>query len=92
LRDLAYPEEFRKTNRPTNRHPSNGLFLQYNPGKLATERLNHSGFHEARNDGVTVASAGRHANHLHLPSDNHARPHHTIFYRPDALPDDQPTV
>jgi len=38
-------------------------------GKLASERLNQSGFNKARDDGVAVASAGRYANHLHLASD-----------------------
>ena len=50
-------------------------------------------FNDARDDGVTVASFGPYTNNLH-----HARertmpaPHHSIFYRPDALPDAKPTV
>ena len=46
--------------------------------------------------GVAVASARPHANHIctKLQTHNHglAAPHHSIFYRPDALPDAQPTV
>ena len=37
-----------------------------------------------------VASAGRHANNLHLTPDR--SPYHSFFYRPDSLPDAQPTV
>jgi len=36
--------------------------------KMAAETLNQSGFNEARDDGVAVASAGPYANHLyHTP-------------------------
>jgi len=40
---------------------------------------------------VAVASAGPHANHLHLAPEGEPL-HHSIFYRPDTLPDAQPTV
>jgi len=36
-----------------------------------------------------VASAGPYANNLHLTPDT-PTPRHSIFYRPDALPDAQP--
>jgi len=36
------------------------------PGKAAPERLTILDFNKARDDGVAVASAGPHANHLHL--------------------------
>jgi len=50
-------------------------------------------FNEARDDGVAVASAGPYANHLHLAADRQPRQHLiNLFYRPDALPDAQPTV
>ena len=42
-----------------------------------------------------VASAGPYANNLHLALDRQPHQHlitHSIFYRPDALPDAQPTV
>jgi len=39
------------------------------PGQPAPEKLNKSGFNEVKDDGVAVASAGPHANHLHLASD-----------------------
>ena len=51
-------------------------------------------FNEASNDGLAVASAG----HMHiicnsLRTDNHASTSPlNFFYRPDALPDAQPTV
>jgi len=38
-----------------------------------------------------VASAGPYANNLHLAPDNHASTPPLSFYRPDALPDAQPT-
>jgi len=44
----------------------NSLFFQDILGKPAPERLNQSGFDEARDDGVAVASAGPYSNHLHL--------------------------
>jgi len=49
--------------------PCNGLFSRrtwvsrHQKGKTNLE------FNEARDDGVTVASAGPHANHLHVASD-----------------------
>jgi len=40
-----------------------------------------------------VASAEAYANNLHLATDiTTSTPHHSIFYRPDALHDTQPTV
>ena len=46
--------------------------------------------------GVTVASAGPYAVHSHLDPDRGRlttpAPHHSIFHRPDALPDAQPAV
>jgi len=51
-------------------------------------------FNEARDDGVAVASAGPYfkscapcSRQITMPS-----PQHSIFYRPHALPDTQPTV
>jgi len=41
---------------------------------------------------VAVASAGPYANHFHLRQITTPAPHHSIFYRPNALPDAQPTV
>jgi len=41
--------------------------LSGQPGKPAPESLNQSvNFNEARDNGVAVASAGPHVNHLHL--------------------------
>jgi len=45
--------------------------------------------------GMAVASAGPYANNLHLAAlqtDNHTNTPSLSFYRPDALPDAQPTV
>jgi len=52
-------------------------------------------FNEETDDGMAEASAGQYANHLHLTDNRQITmpaPHHSIFYRLDALPDVQPTV
>jgi len=59
-------------------------FFQDNLGKPAPERQNHSGYNEARDDGVAEASAGSCANDLHLASDTGRQltmpaPHHSSF-------------
>ena len=41
---------------------------------------------------MAVASAGPYANNLHLAADNHTNTSSLNFYKPDALPDAQPTV
>jgi len=41
---------------------------------------------------MAMASAGSYANHLHLAPDNHASTSLLNFYRPNALPDAEPTV
>jgi len=74
----------------------NGLFFRttwisrYQKGKT---RLDSN---EARDEwglGLTVSSAGPHANKLHLATDRSPHQHLiTQFYRPDAVPSDQPTV
>ena len=49
-----------------------------------------------RDDEVEVASGGPYANHLHLTPESRQittpSPHHSIFYRPDTLPDAKPTA
>jgi len=64
---------------------------QDNLAKLAPERLNQSGFNEARDDAMTAASAepepyaksfAPHSRQITMPA-----PHHLIFYMPDALPE-----
>jgi len=48
---------------------------------------------KARDDGVAVASAGPNANNLHFVPESRKItmriPHHSIFYRLDALPNAQ---
>jgi len=39
-----------------------------------------------------VASPGPHAKNLHLAPDKHTNTPSLSFYRPDALPDAQPTM
>jgi len=71
----------------------NGLFSRttwvsrYQKGKT-TPDLN-----EARGFGMAVASAESYASYLHLaPDRNHTNTPLFNFYRPDPLPDIQPTV
>jgi len=49
-------------------------------------------FNEARDDGVKVASSGSYAKHFSLKQITTPVPHHSIFYRSDALPDTQAIV
>jgi len=41
---------------------------------------------------VAVASARPHANHLHIAPDTATPALHKFFYRPDTIPDAQPTA
>jgi len=67
--------------------------FQDNLGKSAPERLTILDFTGTRDDGVAVASAGPYANHSHLaPEITTPAPHHSFFFRPDALPAAQPTA
>jgi len=80
----------------TDRHPFNGVF-QDNLGKPAPQRLNQNwilikqemmGWQWHQLDHVQIICTS-------LQSDNHASissSYHSIFHRPDALPDAQPTV
>jgi len=63
-------------------------------GKAAPERLNQSGFSEARDDEVAVTSVGPYARHLHLTSVRQPRQHliTQFFYRLDVLPNAEPTA
>jgi len=68
-------------------------FFQDNLGKPAPERQTILDYNEAKDDGVAVESDGPckssalHSRQITVPA-----PHHSIFYRPDTLPDTQPTV
>jgi len=74
-----------------DRHQFNGLFSGTFSVGRHQKRQTILDFNEARDDGV--ASAGPYAKHLHLaPNRYHASTSPLNFYRPDALPDTQPTV
>jgi len=65
-------------------HPFNGPF----PGQPVYASIRKEtirDFSEARDDGMTVASAGPHANHLNLAPD-HASTSTLSFYMSDSLP------
>jgi len=48
---------------------------------------------EAEMMGIAVASAEPYASYLHFaPEDNQASTAHSDFYKPDAIPDTQPTA
>ena len=75
-----------------NKHRFNGLFSR--PTWLTGTRIKSNWIlMKQEMMGVAVASAGPHANHLHLDQTaNRASTSSLIFCRPDALPDNQPTV
>jgi len=76
----------------TNKHPFNGLFsrttwvIQHQKGRTILD------FNEARDDGVAVESVGLYTGHVHLTANRQPRQHIINFYRPDGLPDTQPTA
>ena len=62
------------------------------PRSAGTRKVNQSGFYWSKRQWVAAASAGPYAS-LHLaPNDTMPAPHHSVFYRPDALPAAQPTA
>jgi len=73
--------------------PFNGLFTSTTWVSWHLKGLINLDFDEARDDGTAMASAGTYTNLLHLaPDRHHATTSSLDFYRPDALPDTQPTV
>jgi len=77
----------------TNEHPFSGLFSRNNLGKPAPERLNQTGKEITgwqTGSGIswaTCTSLALCSRQITIPA-----PQHFIFYRPDALPDAQPTM
>ena len=59
----------RLTTFTTDRHPLNGLFSRTTSVSWHQKGQTILDFNEAKYDGVTVASAGPYANHLHLTPD-----------------------
>jgi len=84
---------FTHTHTHTHTHLM-ALFRDY-PGEPVPERLNQSGFHWSKRQWEAVASAGL-LGHMQvctsLQTDNRPASHHSVFYRPDALPAAQPTA
>jgi len=77
-----------------DRHPFNSSFPKQ-LHKPASERLNQSGFWWSKKwrggsviSWIICKSSGRRSRQITTP----APPHHSIFHRPDALPDAQPTA
>jgi len=72
---------------------SSTLVSHLTPDKRPFSRttwVNHSGFNEAKDDGVAVASSRPYANHLHFTPDRyHASLIAQFFYRLHALPSNQ---
>jgi len=81
----------------TTLHSFNGLFFQDNLGKPAPEKQNHSGKTNldlleqetvSGNDiSWAICTSAPRARQITMPV-----PHHSVFYRPDALPAAQPTA
>ena len=64
------------------------------PGWAGTRNVKPVGFYWSKRQWLAVASAGPYAS-LHLARSRQITmptPHHSVFYRPDALPAAQPTV
>jgi len=66
-------------------------FFQDNLGKAAPKGKTILDFNEARDDGISVASARPYANHLHLALDR-IEITTPATHRPGALPGTPPTV
>jgi len=79
-------------NRDTHTHPFNGPFSgttqvsQYQKGKTNLD------FTEARDSKWQWHQLGHTQVCTSLQTDNHSHTHHSVFYRLDALPADQPTA
>jgi len=76
----------------THTHPFNGPFSgtthvsRYQKGKTDVD------FNEARDSEWQWHQLGHMQVCTLLQTDNHTSTHHSVFYRPDALPAAQPTV
>ena len=76
----------------THTHTFNGPYSgttrvsRYQKGKTNLD------FTEARNSEWQWHQLGHMQVCTSLQTDNHATPHHSVFYRPDALPATQPTA
>ena len=76
----------------THTHPFNGPLSwttqvsRYQKGKINLD------FTEARDSEWQWHQLGHMQIYTSLQTNNHAAPHHSVFYRPDALPAAQPTV
>jgi len=76
-----------------NKYPLNNLFSRTTWASRHQKGKTILDSNEARHDGAAVESAGPYASHLHLAPIRWPCQHLiTHFYRPDALPDAQPTV
>jgi len=80
----------------TTLHPFSGLFFLDNPGKPIHKGKPSLDLNEAREDQV-LGRQWHQLDHLQaictsLQRDNHTNTLSLNFYRPDALPDAQPTV
>ena len=92
---VPYPEfflQFLYVYTHTHTHPFNGPFSgttrvsQYQKGKTNLD------FTEARDSEWQWHQLGHMQVYTSLQTDNHATPHNSVFYRPDALPAAQPTA
>jgi len=92
LRTHAHTHARTHTHTHTHTHPFNGPFSgttrvsQYQKGKINLD------FTEARDSESQWHQLGHMQVCTSLQTDNHASNHHSVFYRPDALPGTQPTA
>ena len=89
---ILITDAFLYQNTHTHTHPFNGPFngttrvSRYQKGKTNLD------FTEARDSEWQWHQLGRMQVCTSLQSDNHNNTHHSVFYRPDALPAAQPTA
>jgi len=73
-------------------HPFNGLFSSTACVNECQKGKTGLDLNEARDDGIWHQLDHMQTTCTSLQTDNHSNSPHSIFYRPDALPDAQPTM
>ena len=76
----------------THTHPFNGSFSRITQVSRYQKGKTNLDFTEARDSEWQWHQLGHMQVSILLQTDNHTAPHHSVFYRPDALPAAQPTV
>ena len=89
---LGIKEIWRLYWQDTHTHPFNGPFSRTTRVSRYQKGKTNLDFTEARDCEWQWHQLGHMQVCISLQTDNHARTHHSVFYRPDALPAAQPTA